>query len=104
MYLLLFVMNRARDIIERGVLTKWENCSPLFYLPGAAKLVEDVPDHVEDYDPHDLALDHDDAAAVVRGDSAGMLQDVGSELPNELTILGEYLDLQCEICYQIQWT
>ena len=104
MYLLLFVMNRARDIIERGVLTKWENCSPLFYLPGAAKLVEDVPDHVEDYDPHDLALDHDDAAAVVRGDSTGMLQDVGSELPDELSVLGEYLDLQCEICYQIQWT
>ena len=64
----------------------------------AAELVEDIADHVEDDDPHDLALDDDDAAAVVRGDSAGMLQDVCSELPDELSVLGEYLDLQCEIC------
>lgn len=92
MYLLLFVMTRAGDI-ERGVLTKWENCSPLFYLPGAAKLVEDVPDHVEDYDPHDLALDHNDAAAVVRGDAPRVLENVSSKLSDELTILGEDLDL-----------
>ena len=76
------------------------------YIPRATELIEDVPHHVEDDDPHDLALDDDDAAAVVRGDSTGMLQDVGSELPDELSVLGEYLDLQCEIeiGYQIQWT
>ena len=76
----------------------------LWYIPRATEFVEDVPHHVEDDDPHDLALDDDDAAAVVRGDSTGMLQDVCSELPDELSVLGEYLDLQCEICYQIQWT
>ena len=64
----------------------------------AAELVEDIADHVEDDDPHDLALDDDDAAAVVRGDSTGMLQDVGSELPDELTVLGEHLDLQWCTC------
>ena len=72
--------------------------SDVKYIPRATELVEDVPHHVEDDDPHDLALDDDDAAAVVRGDSAGMLQDVSSELPDELTVLGEHLDLQCKIC------
>ena len=78
----------------------------LKYIPRATELVEDIPHLVKDDDPHDLALDDDDAAAVVRGDSAGMLQDVGSELPDELSVLGEYLDLQCEIevGYQNQWT
>ena len=81
-------------------------CIMIKYVPRATELIEDVPHHVEDDDPHDLALDDDDAAAVVRGDSAGMLQDVGSELPDELSVLGEYLDLQCEIeiSYQIQWS
>ena len=32
-----------------------------------AELVEDVADHVEDDDPHDLALHHNNAAVVVRG-------------------------------------
>ena len=33
----------------------------------AAELVEDVPDHVEDDDPHNLALDHNNAAMVISG-------------------------------------
>ena len=32
-----------------------------------AELVEDVADHVEDDDPHDLALHHNDPAVVIRG-------------------------------------
>ena len=33
----------------------------------AAELVEDIADHVEDDDPHDLALHDNDAAVVVSG-------------------------------------
>ena len=34
----------------------------------AAELIEDVADHVEDNDPHDLALHHNDAAIIISGD------------------------------------
>jgi len=40
---------------------------------GAAKLVEDVPDHVEDDHPHHLALDHNDPSTVVSGNTSWML-------------------------------
>ena len=33
----------------------------------AAELVEDIADHVEDDDPHNLALHHDNAAMVISG-------------------------------------
>ena len=99
-------MDHGSIFHKKSLITKRKLRWEVKYIPRATELVEDVPHHVEDDDPHDLALDDDDAAAVVRGDSAGMLQDVGSELPDELSVLGEYLDLQCEIeiGYQIQWT
>ena len=34
----------------------------------AAELIEDVADHVEDNDPHDLALNDNDAAIIISGD------------------------------------
>ena len=34
----------------------------------AAELIEDVADHVEDNDPHDLALHDNDAAIIISGD------------------------------------
>ena len=37
-------------------------------ITGAAELVEDVTDHVEDDDPHDLAFHDNDAAVVVSSD------------------------------------
>ena len=61
---------------------------------GATELVEDVTNHVEDDNPHDLALHHDDSATVVGGDSARMLENVGTKLPDELTELCEYLNLR----------
>ena len=54
----------------------------MFNLPGAAELVEDVLDHVEDDDPHDLALDHNGAAAVVGSDAPWEREDVRTELQN----------------------
>ena len=60
----------------------------------AVELVEDVANHVKDDNPHDLALHHDDSATVVGGDSARMLENVGTKLPDELTELGEYLNLR----------
>jgi len=62
-------------------------------VAGTAELVEDVPEHVKDDHPHDLALHHNDAAVVVSGDSPGMLEYVSSELPDELAVFGEDLDL-----------
>ena len=61
---------------------------------GAVELVEDVANHVKDDNPHDLALHHDDSATVVGGDSARMLENVGTKLPDELTELCEYLNLR----------
>ena len=60
---------------------------------GAAKLVEDVAGLVEDDHAHHLALHHDDAALVIHGHPAGMLQDVGTEFPHKLSILVVDLDL-----------
>ena len=61
---------------------------------GATELVEDVANHVEDDDPHDLALHHDDPSTIVGGHTPRMLQDVRSKLADELSILGENLDLR----------
>ena len=65
--------------------------------PGAAELVEDVANHVEDDDPHDLALHHNDPATVVCGHAAGMLENVGPELSDELSILCEDLNLNKDV-------
>ena len=51
-------------------------------------------DLIEDDDPHDLALDDDDAALVVDAHAARVLQDVGAELAHELTVLVVDLDLE----------
>ena len=48
---------------------------------------------VKDDDPHDLALDDDDPALDVDADAARMLQNVGSELADELPVLVVQLDL-----------
>ena len=64
---------------------------------GAAKLVEDVAALVEDDHAHHLALHHDDAALVIHGHPAGMLQDVGTKFPHKLSILVVNLDLQLRI-------
>ena len=62
-------------------------------ITGAAELVEDVTDHVEDDDPHDLALNDDDPATVVCGHTTGMLEYVCTELADKLSILSEDLTL-----------
>jgi hypothetical protein len=67
-------------------------------VAGTTELVKNIPEHVEDDDPHDLALHNNDAAMIVSGDSTRMLENVGSKLPDELSILGEDLDLQK--CYR----
>jgi hypothetical protein len=59
----------------------------------AAELLQHRPALVEDDDAHHFALDDDDAALVVDGDAARVLQDVGAELPHELTVLVVDLDL-----------
>jgi len=59
----------------------------------AAKLLEKISVLVEDNDPHDLALHHDDTPLVVDAHAPGMLQDVGSKLPDKLAVLGVDLDL-----------
>ena len=51
-------------------------------------------DLIEDDDPHDLALDDDDAALVVDAHAARVLQDVGAELAHKLAVLVVDLDLQ----------
>ncbi len=59
------------------------------------KSVVVVPtDLVKDDDPHNLALDDDDPALVVDADSARMLQNVGAEFPDELSVLIVDLNLK----------
>ena len=60
---------------------------------GTAKLVEHIAELVKDDDAHHLALHHDDPALVVDADAAGVLQDVGAELADELAVLVVDLDL-----------
>ena len=57
------------------------------------ELVQNIADHVEDDDSHDLALDDDDPTTVVYGHTTGMLEDVRTELTDKLSILGENLNL-----------
>ena len=61
---------------------------------GAAKLVQDVAGLVEDDHAHHLALDDDDAAFVVDGDSPRVLKDIGTEFSYKLTVLVVDLDLK----------
>lgn len=61
---------------------------------GAAKLVQDLAQLIEDDDAHHLALDHDDATVAVHAHAARVLQDVGSELAHKLPVLVVNLDLQ----------
>ena len=61
---------------------------------GAAKLVQDLAQLVEDDDAHHLALHHDDPAVVVHAHAARMLKDVGAELAHKLAVLVVDLDLQ----------
>lgn len=49
---------------------------------------------VKNDDPHDLAFDNNDSSLVVHTDTTWMLQDVGAELANELTILIVNLNLK----------
>jgi len=60
---------------------------------GAAELVQHVTELVEDDHTHHLALYYYDPALVVHTDSSGVLEDVGAELPHELTVLVVDLDL-----------
>ena len=60
---------------------------------GAVELVQHVAHEVEHDHAHDLALDHDDAAGRVDAQAARMLQYVGAELAQELTVLVVHLDL-----------
>ena len=51
-------------------------------------------DLIKDDDPHDFALDDDDAALVVDAHAARVLQDVGAKLADELAVLVVDLDLE----------
>ena len=61
--------------------------------PGARELGQDVADHVEDDNPHHLALHNHDSAPWVNSNTARVLQHICSKLPQELAILVEYLHL-----------
>ena len=63
---------------------------------GAPKLAENCAHLVEDDDAHDLALYHDNEALGVYADAAGMLEDVSTELTDELTVLIVDLNLKIE--------
>lgn len=62
---------------------------------GAPELNQHVAGLVEDDDAHHFALDHHDAALVVDGDAAGVLQYISAELTYELSVLVVDLDLVC---------
>lgn len=64
-----------------------------FQVLGTAELDQHVAGLVEYDDAHHLALDHHDAALVVDGDAARVLQYVGAELAHELPVLVVDLDL-----------
>ena len=60
---------------------------------GTTKLVENIAGLIEYDDSHDLALNHDDAAFVVNGNSSRVLQNIGAKFTHELAILVVNLDL-----------
>lgn len=60
---------------------------------GTPELDQHVAGLVENDDAHHLALDHHDAALVVDGNAAWVLQNVGAELADELPVLVVDLDL-----------
>lgn len=61
---------------------------------GAAEFVQHIAHLIKDDDAHYLAFHDDNSTLVVNGHSSGMLQNVGTELPHELTILIVDLYLQ----------
>uniref|UniRef100_A0A182M8D4 Uncharacterized protein n=1 Tax=Anopheles culicifacies TaxID=139723 RepID=A0A182M8D4_9DIPT len=67
----------------------------------AAKFLQHIAGLVEDDDTHHLALNDHDAALTVHSDTAWMLENVGTELAHELTVLVVDLDLVCwrALCY-----
>ena len=54
---------------------------------GAVELVQDVAHEIENDDTHHLALDHHNTTLGVDADSARMLQDIGAELAQKVTVL-----------------
>ena len=65
-----------------------------FQIPRAAELVQDISHHVEDNDPHNLALHDNDSSPTVSGDASGMLKYISAKFPNEVAELGENLNLE----------
>ena len=63
-------------------------------IPGARELGQDIANHVKDDNPHNLALHDHDSAPWVHGNATRVLKDIGAELPHELAVLVEYLNLR----------
>ena len=65
-----------------------------FEMLRAGEFSENISNHVEYNDPHNLTLHYYDPFFVVYSDASWMLQDIHTKLTNELTVLGEYLNLK----------
>ena len=65
-----------------------------FKVLGTPKLIEYIAGLVENDHTHHFAFNNDDAAFIINGDSARMLQNIGTKFANKLTILVINLDLK----------
>lgn len=91
----------VKDLDAVGTVVRNEDFLPVvndnsvgeLKMLGATELVEDVAVLIEDDHSHHLALYNDDPALVVDCDASGVLQNVGPELANKLTVLVVDLNL-----------
>ena len=65
-----------------------------FKVLGTSKLIEYIAGLVKNDHSHHFAFNHNDATFIINGDSARMLQDIGTKFAHKLTILVINLDLK----------